>query len=114
MFLVVIPQCSSMEMNYLSAVWLQMCGGNQFKTAEREVSFAFLPTIYFGVLSQIFNIGSLFTLVFQSCNTINIVRANYKRAAVRLTASHLLQSYQKVWIPAVSIRCSASTIYETD
>lgn len=72
MFLVVIPQCNSMEMNYLSTVWLQMCGGSQlFKTVGGEVSFIFLPTMYFGVLSQIFNINSLFSLVFQSCNKIN-------------------------------------------
>lgn len=71
MFLVVIHQCNSMEMNYLSTVWLQMCGGSQlFKTVGGETSFIFLP-IYFGVLSQIFNIDSLFILVFQSCNTIN-------------------------------------------
>lgn len=62
MFLVVIPQCNSMEMNYLSTVWLQMCGGSQlFKTVGGKVSFVFLPTICFGVLSQIFNIDSLFS-----------------------------------------------------
>lgn len=43
----------------------------------------------------------------------HIVRASYQRAMVRLTASHLLQSYQKVGIPAVSIMCSAPTVYET-
>lgn len=72
MFLVVIPQCNSMEMNSLSTFLLQMRGGNQsFKIAWGEISFAILPAIYFGVLSQISNISSLFTLVFRSCNTIN-------------------------------------------
>lgn len=72
MFLVVIPQCNSMEINSLSTVWLQMRGESQlFKIVGGKVSFTFLPTIYFGVLSQISNISSLFTLVFQSCNTIN-------------------------------------------
>ena len=72
MFLVVIPQCNSMAMNYLSTVWLQMSvGGQLFKRIGGEGYFIFLPTMYFGVLSQIFNIGSLLTLGCQPCNTIN-------------------------------------------
>lgn len=65
MFLVVKPQCNSMEMNYLSTVWLQMSvGGQLFKRFGEEVFFLiFLPNIHFGVLSQSFNISNLFTLL---------------------------------------------------
>lgn len=43
MFLVVIPQCNSMEMNYLSTVWLHMSvGGQLFKRAGGEGFFYLL------------------------------------------------------------------------
>jgi len=52
-----------MEMNYLSTVLLQMSvGGQLFKRVGGEVFFIFFSAVYFGVLSQIFNNSSLFTL----------------------------------------------------
>lgn len=117
MFLVVKPQCYSMEMNYLSTVWLQMSvGGQLFKRFGEEVFFfIFLPNIHFGVLSQSFNIGNLFILSWQPWPAILMIhtaRMSYQRIAVRLTKSRLRQSYWEVWSPAVIIRYSASTIYE--
>lgn len=50
MFLVVIPQCNSMEMNYLSTVWLQMRGGSQlFKTVwGRGFFYLFANYLFWG------------------------------------------------------------------
>lgn len=90
MFLVVKPQCNSMEMNYLSTVWLQMSvGGQLFKRFGEEVFFLiFLPNIHFGVLSQSFNISNLFTLSCQPWLAVIMVhtaRMSYQRIAVRLS-----------------------------
>lgn len=71
MFLVVTPQCNSMEMNYLSTLVADECWRSVVQKSWGRGFFIFLPTMYFGVLSQIFNIGSLFTLGCQPCNTIN-------------------------------------------
>lgn len=61
-----------MEMNYLFTVWLQVSVGDElFQELRERVFFIFLPTMHFGVLSQIFNIGSLFILGCQPCDKIN-------------------------------------------
>lgn len=117
MFLVVILRCNSMEMNYLSTVWLQISvGGQLFKRVGGEDFFIFLPTMYFGILSQIFHMGSLFALDCQPCNTINDSHSegnlseDCHEIELNLTSFNHTEKYKT---PAVSIMYGTSNIDET-